>query len=59
MSGRAGGLPDPPRRRQTRVVSDALFRYNRPGLAAAFAVLLFLLVIPIVTYNVIQMRKDA
>lgn len=38
---------------------DAFYRYNRPGLAAAFAVLLFLLVIPIVTYNVVQMRKDA
>ncbi len=35
------------------------FRYNAPGLGAALAVLLFILVIPIVAYNVIQMRKEA
>jgi alpha-glucoside transport system permease protein len=35
------------------------FRYNAPGLGAALAVLLFILVIPIVTYNIIQMRKEA
>ena len=38
---------------------DAIFRYNRDGLGAAFAVLLFVLVIPIVVYNIVQMRKDA
>jgi alpha-glucoside transport system permease protein len=35
------------------------FRYNAPGLGAALAVLLFILVIPIVLYNIIQMRKEA
>jgi alpha-glucoside transport system permease protein len=35
------------------------FRYNAPGLGAALAVLLFVLVIPIVTYNIVQMRKEA
>ncbi len=35
------------------------FRYNAPGLGAALAVLLFILVIPIVTYNIVQMRKEA
>ncbi len=35
------------------------FRYNAPGLGAALAVLLFVLVIPIVAYNIIQMRKEA
>lgn len=35
------------------------FRFNAPGLGAALAVLLFILVIPIVTYNIIQMRKEA
>jgi alpha-glucoside transport system permease protein len=35
------------------------FRYNAPGLGAALAVLLFVLVIPIVVYNIIQMRKEA
>jgi alpha-glucoside transport system permease protein len=35
------------------------FRYNAPGLGAALAVLLFILVIPIVVYNIIQMRKEA
>lgn len=48
---------------QTSVIAnefyDAIFRYNREGLGAAFAVLLFVLVIPIVVYNIVQMRKDA
>lgn len=35
------------------------FRYNAPGLGAALAVLLFILVIPIVIYNIVQMRKEA
>lgn len=35
------------------------FRYNAAGLGAALAVLLFVLVIPIVAYNVVQMRKEA
>ncbi len=35
------------------------FRYNAPGLGAALAVLLFILVIPIVAYNIVQMRKEA
>ncbi|KGN38511.1 carbohydrate ABC transporter permease [Knoellia subterranea] len=35
------------------------FRYNAPGLGAALAVLLFVLVIPIVAYNIVQMRKEA
>ena len=35
------------------------FRYNAPGLGAAMAVLLFVLVIPIVAYNIVQMRKEA
>ncbi len=35
------------------------FRYNAPGLGGALAVLLFILVIPIVIYNIIQMRKEA
>ncbi len=35
------------------------FRYNAPGLGAALAVLLFVLVIPIVIYNIVQMRKEA
>lgn len=34
------------------------FRYNAPGLGAAMAVLLFILVIPIVGYNIVQMRKE-
>ncbi|WP_166851293.1 carbohydrate ABC transporter permease [Isoptericola sp. BMS4] len=34
------------------------FRQNNQGLAAAFAVVLFILVIPIVAYNVRQMRKS-
>lgn len=33
------------------------FRYNNSGLGAALAVLLFILVIPIVVYNVRQLRK--
>lgn len=35
------------------------FRYDAPGLGAALAVLLFVLVIPIVAYNIVQMRKEA
>ena len=35
------------------------FRFNAPGLGAALAVVLFVLVIPIVVYNIIQMRKEA
>ena len=35
------------------------FRFNAPGLGAALAVLLFILVIPIVGYNIVQMRKEA
>jgi alpha-glucoside transport system permease protein len=35
------------------------FRFNAPGLGAALAVVLFVLVIPIVIYNIIQMRKEA
>ncbi|PID53485.1 MAG: ABC transporter permease [Micrococcales bacterium] len=48
---------------QTSVIANefynAVFRYDRPGLGAAFAVLLFILVIPIIVYNTVQMRKDA
>ena len=33
------------------------FRYDNAGLAGALAVLLFVLVIPIVVYNIIQLRK--
>jgi len=35
------------------------FRYDAAGLGAALAVLLFALVIPIVAYNIVQMRKEA
>jgi alpha-glucoside transport system permease protein len=35
------------------------FRFDQAGIGAAFAVLLFILVIPIVVYNVVQLRKDA
>jgi alpha-glucoside transport system permease protein len=35
------------------------FRFDQGGIGAAFAVLLFVLVIPIVAYNVVQLRKDA
>ena len=35
------------------------FWFNAPGLGAALAVLLFVLVIPIVAYNIVQMRKEA
>ena len=35
------------------------FRYFEYGTGAAIAVLLFILVLPIVIYNVIQMRRDA
>jgi alpha-glucoside transport system permease protein len=35
------------------------FRYDAGGLGAALAVLLFVLVIPIVVYNIVQMRKEA
>jgi alpha-glucoside transport system permease protein len=34
------------------------FRYDQSGLGAAFAVILFVLVVPIVAYNVVQLRKD-
>ena len=48
---------------ETSIVANefysAYFSQNRPGLASALAVILFVLVVPIVTYNVIQMRKDA
>ncbi len=33
------------------------FRYDNAGLGAALAVLLFILVIPIIVYNIIQLRK--
>jgi alpha-glucoside transport system permease protein len=35
------------------------FRYDNAGLGAALAVLLFILVIPIIVYNIIQLRKVA
>jgi alpha-glucoside transport system permease protein len=35
------------------------FRFDQAGIGAAFAVILFILVIPIVVYNVVQLRKDA
>ena len=35
------------------------FRHDNAGLGAALAVLLFILVIPIIVYNVSQMRKAA
>lgn len=35
------------------------FRYDNDGLGAALAVLLFVLVIPIVAYNITQLRKAA
>ncbi len=35
------------------------FRYDNAGMAGALAVLLFVLVIPIVVYNIIQFRKAA
>jgi alpha-glucoside transport system permease protein len=35
------------------------FRYQNIGLGAALAVVLFVLVIPIVVYNVRQLRKAA
>ncbi|MGL5864600.1 MAG: carbohydrate ABC transporter permease [Dermatophilaceae bacterium] len=35
------------------------FRFDGGGLGAALAVLLFVLVIPIVAYNIVQMRKEA
>jgi alpha-glucoside transport system permease protein len=48
---------------QTSIVAlefyNQTFRYNAPGIGAALAVLLFVLVVPIVVYNIIQMRKDA
>ncbi|MGA4508392.1 carbohydrate ABC transporter permease [Propionibacteriaceae bacterium G1746] len=34
------------------------FRYNQAGIGAALAVLLFIMVIPIVVYNVIQLRRS-
>ena len=48
---------------ETSVVANEFyaqsFRYNAAGLGAALAVLLFVLVVPIVVYNIIQMRKEA
>jgi alpha-glucoside transport system permease protein len=48
---------------QTSVIANefysAVFPYQRPGLGSAFAVLLFILVVPIIVYNTVQMRKDA
>ncbi|MBM6404004.1 sugar ABC transporter permease [Phycicoccus sp. CSK15P-2] len=38
---------------------NQIFRFNAPGVGAALAVLLFVLVIPVVAYNVVQMRKEA
>jgi alpha-glucoside transport system permease protein len=35
------------------------FRYDNAGLGAALAVLLFILVIPIIAYNIVQLRKAA
>ena len=34
------------------------FRYNQAGIGAALAVVLFVMVIPIVIYNVIQLRRS-
>ena len=34
------------------------FRYNQAGIGAALAVVLFVMVIPIVVYNVIQLRRS-
>ena len=46
---------------QTSVVAnefyDQSFRFFNEGLGSAFAVLLFVLVIPIVIYNIRQLRK--
>jgi alpha-glucoside transport system permease protein len=46
----------------TQVVANEFytqaFRQNNQGFAAAFAVVLFILVIPIIAYNVRQMRKS-
>lgn len=48
---------------ETSVVANEFynqsFRYDAQGLGAALAVLLFVLVIPIVVYNIVQMRKEA
>ncbi len=35
------------------------FRYDNAGLGSALAVLLFILVIPIIVYNIVQLRKAA
>ncbi len=35
------------------------FTYQQPGVGSALAVILFVLVLPIVIYNMVQMRKDA
>lgn len=35
------------------------FRYNSQGIGSALAVILFVLVVPIIAYNIVQMRKDA
>jgi alpha-glucoside transport system permease protein len=34
------------------------FRFDNDGLGAALAVLLFVLVVPIITYNISQLRKS-
>ena len=48
---------------ETSVVANEFytqaFRYDNAGLGAALAVLLFILVIPIIVYNVVQLRKVA
>jgi len=48
---------------QTSVVANEFytqsFRYDNAGLGAALAVLLFILVIPIIVYNISQLRKAA
>ena len=47
----------------TSVVANEFYKqsfvYDNAGLGAALAVLLFILVIPIVAYNIIQLRKAA
>jgi alpha-glucoside transport system permease protein len=35
------------------------FRYDNAGLGAALAVLLFIMVVPIIVYNIRQLRKAA
>ena len=45
--------------RRERVLQCRASASNASGLGAALAVLLFVLVIPIVAYNIVQMRKEA